>query len=53
MVLARRAIFDLPTAAIAGVSLLVLWRFKLPEPVLVLMAGAVGLSVWILLGEVH
>ncbi len=49
IVLARRAIFDLPTAAIALASLLVLWRFKLREPVLVLISGAVGLSAWVLL----
>ncbi len=49
IVLARRAVFDLPTVAIALGSLLVLWRFKLPEPVLVLIAGTVGLLVWILL----
>src|SRR5438128_553548 len=29
------AIYDLPTAAIALVSLGVLWRFKVPEPILV------------------
>jgi len=37
------AIYDLPTGAIALVSLGVLWRFKVPEPILVAAAGLVGL----------
>lgn len=48
LVLARRAIFDLPTGAIALVSLFLLWRVKLPEPVIVLLSGAVGLAIWLL-----
>lgn len=47
LVLARRAIFDLPTGSIALVSLLLLWRLKLPEPVIVLLSGAVGLAIWL------
>jgi chromate transporter len=43
IVLARRAVYDLPTAAVALVSLGVLWRFKVPEPILVAAAGIVGL----------
>jgi chromate transporter len=43
MLLARRAIYDAPTAAVALVSLAVLWRFKIPEPILVAAAGIVGL----------
>jgi chromate transporter len=46
VVLGQRAIIDLPTAAIALASLGLLWRFKVPEPLLVLAAGAVGLVVW-------
>ncbi|MGH7303043.1 MAG: chromate efflux transporter [Candidatus Rokuibacteriota bacterium] len=46
IVLASRAIYDLPTAAVALASLAVLWRFKVPEPILVTVAGAVGLIVW-------
>ena len=46
VVLAGRAIYDLPTAAIALGSLAVLWRFKVPEPLLVLAAAAVGLVLW-------
>jgi chromate transporter len=46
VVLGQRAIIDIPTAAIALASLGVLWRFKLPEPLLVVAAGAIGLVVW-------
>ena len=46
VVLAVRAVYDVPTAAIALVSFAVLWRFKIPEPVLVVAAGVVGLLVW-------
>jgi len=48
VVLARRAIFDLPTGAIAVASLVVLWRFKIPEPVVVLLSGGVGLAILLL-----
>jgi len=43
ILLARRAIYDGPTAVIALVSLAVLWRFKVPEPILVAAAGLAGL----------
>src|SRR5918994_793422 len=43
VVLGQRAIVDIPTAAIALTSLGILWRFKVPEPLLVVAAGAVGL----------
>src|SRR5215212_9513564 len=46
VVLGQRAIVDFPTAAIALASLGILWRFKVPEPLLVLVAGVVGLVVW-------
>jgi chromate transporter len=46
IVLGTRAIFDVPTALIALVSFGVLWRFKLPEPVVVLASGALGLVLW-------
>jgi chromate transporter len=48
VVLAVRAIYDVPTALIALVTLGVLWRFRLPEPVVVVGAAAVGLAVWLL-----
>ncbi len=44
VVLGRRAIIDLPTAAICGAVLLLLWRTKkIPEPLVILAAGALGL----------
>ena len=46
VVLARGAIVDLATALIALGSLGLLWRFKLPEPLLVLGAGALGVALW-------
>ena len=46
VLIALKAIFDVPTAAVALVSLAVLWRFKVPEPILVAAAGAVGLILW-------
>ena len=46
VVLAYRAIYDLPTAVVALASLAVLWRFKIAEPILVAAAGVVGLIVW-------
>jgi chromate transporter len=48
LLLARRAIYDVPTAIIALVSLAVLWRFRVPEPILVGAAGLVGLAVFVL-----
>jgi chromate transporter len=46
VILGQRAIFDIPTAAIALASLGVLWRFKLHEPVVVAAAGVAGLVLW-------
>ena len=43
IVLARRSIYDLPTMAIAIVSLAVLFRWKVPEPVLIACAAVAGL----------
>jgi len=48
VVLGQRAIVDIPTAAIALASLGVLWHFKLPEPLLVVAAGAIGLMLSLL-----
>jgi chromate transporter len=44
-VLARRAIVDIPTLLIAGVVLGVLWRFRVPEPVLIGAGAAAGLLI--------
>ncbi len=46
VLIALKAIYDMPTAAIAVATFGVLWRFKLPEPIVVLVAGGVGLVVW-------
>jgi chromate transporter len=46
LVLTARAIVDWPTAAIALISLAVLWRYKIPEPIIVSIAGLVGLIVY-------
>jgi chromate transporter len=43
VVLGRRAIFDLPTLVIALVTLGIVWRFKVPEPYLIVAAGIAGL----------
>jgi chromate transporter len=46
LVLGSRAIKDVPTAVIAIVSLAILWRYKIPEPVIVSVAGIVGLILY-------
>jgi chromate transporter len=46
VVLGQRAIVDIPTAAIALISLGVLWRCKVPEPLLVVAAGVAGFALW-------
>jgi chromate transporter len=47
IILGKRAIIDLPTALIAAIGFVLLWRFKLPEPVLVALAGVAGLVIWV------
>jgi chromate transporter len=48
VVLGRRAVFDVPTALLALAALGLLWRFKIPEPILIGAAGAIGLLIfWI------
>ncbi len=47
VVLGRRTITDIPTAALALVTLLLLWRWKkIPEPLIVLGAAIIGLVVY-------
>ena len=46
VVLAQRAIFDIPTAAIALVGLVMLWRYRTQEPYLVVAAGVAGLVLY-------
>src|SRR5437868_6360466 len=43
VVLARRSIYDSPTLAIALISLGVLFRWKVPEPLLIAVAAVAGL----------
>jgi chromate transporter len=42
-VLARRSLYDIPTVAIAILSLAVLIRWKIPEPIVIVCAATVGL----------
>ena len=44
-VLARRAVVDLPALLIAFVALGVVWRFRLPEPVLIAAGALAGLLI--------
>jgi chromate transporter len=47
IVLGRRSVVDVPTAAICVASLCVLWSFKrVPEPVLVVIAGVIGFFLY-------
>lgn len=52
LVLGRRSVYDLTTALVAAVTYLLLWKGlrgrHLPEPVIVLVAAAVGLALYIL-----
>jgi chromate transporter len=45
VVLARRAIVDGPTLAILAIALGAVWRFKIPEPLLIAAGAHAGLSV--------
>ncbi len=45
-VLARRAIIDLPTALIGLAALALLYRFKIPEPLLIIAAGGLGILIF-------
>jgi chromate transporter len=48
VVLARRAVVDGPTLAIAAAALAVSWRFRLPEPLLIAGGAAAGLgALWL------
>ncbi len=49
IILGRRSIIDVPTGLIALVSFGLLWRFKVPEPLIVLGAGVAGLVVWVVI----
>jgi len=49
-VLGKRAIFDVPTAVLAVAALVLLWRFKVPEPILIVGAGLIGFAIFWLRG---
>lgn len=51
LLLAEKAIIDVPTVLIAAASLAVLLLVKIPEPILVAAAGATGLGIWFLSGR--
>jgi chromate transporter len=51
ILLGMRAITDLPTAIIGLISFAVLWRYKIPEPVIVTISGIVGLILWPLINR--
>ena len=46
IVLGARAITDIPTAIIALISLGILWRYKISEPIIVTISGLIGLILW-------
>ncbi len=50
VLLAQRAIIDVPTAAIGLIGLALLWRFRIREPYLVAGAGVAGLILWPIVG---
>jgi chromate transporter len=43
IVLARRSVYDVPTVLICAASFAVLFRWKIPEPIVISCAGLVGL----------
>jgi chromate transporter len=47
-VLARRAIVDVPTLLVGLVALGIIWRFKVPEPLLIGAGAAAGLIIFAL-----
>jgi chromate transporter len=46
VVLGRRSVVDVPTALIALTSVILLWRWRVPEPLLILVAAAFGLLIY-------
>ncbi|HKZ04284.1 MAG TPA: chromate efflux transporter [Methylomirabilota bacterium] len=52
LLIAQKAVYDVPTAALALASLVILWRFKIPEPIVVVAAGAIGVALFVLRGTV-
>jgi chromate transporter len=46
LILGQGSIIDVPTAVIGIVSLLILWRWKVPEPLLVAVAAVLGVLLY-------
>jgi len=46
VILAQGSIIDLPTAAIGSLSLLVIWRWKIPEPLLIAVTAVIGVILY-------
>jgi chromate transporter len=46
IVLTQQAVIDIPTIIIALVSLVLLWRFKVKEPLIVLLTAIAGLILY-------
>ena len=50
IVLGRRTIVDIPTALLAVVTLVLLWKVKkIPEPLIIVVAASIGLGVYSLI----
>lgn len=46
VILAQGSIIDIPTILIGVVSVIILWRFKIPEPLLIIIAAGVGILLY-------
>jgi chromate transporter len=46
IILTRQAVIDLPTSVIALVSLVLLWTWKAPEPIIVFASALAGLALY-------
>ena len=45
VVIGMRTVMDLPTAAICAITMLIVFRFKIPEPLIILEAGVLGVGI--------
>jgi len=46
VIIGRHSIHDIPTLIIFALTAMTLWRWKIPEPIIVLASGAVGLLIF-------
>jgi chromate transporter len=51
VVLGQRAIIDVSTAIVAILSLAVLWKWRVPEPLLIGAVGLLGVGLWLATGR--